>query len=149
VAPLHVGGRISIRATCPGCSCAIAICSNDWQAALAPVTTLLNLALPAGDTVLGQQLTAFLSKGERHHAIADSAIASHPAMVKHVAEVYALCHADIADNAIRQKFDQIRQQLAQSDAAIPSETHIYWHYRNHQHIHEIAQLKADIAWRPA
>jgi hypothetical protein len=120
---------------------------NDWQAALTPVTTLLNLPLPAVDAALGQQLTAFLAKGERHHAIDDSTLANHPDMIDHVATVYALCQMDIAAPTVQQQFDQIRQQLAQSDAAIPSETQIYWSYRRRQHLHEITQLKADIEWR--
>jgi hypothetical protein len=120
---------------------------NDWSAALSAVTTLLNLPLPAVDAALGQQLTAFLAKGERHHAIADDALASHPDMINHVAAVYALCQHDIADLAVQAQFDQIRQQLAHSDAAIPNEISIYWEYRRRQHLHEITQLKADIAWR--
>ena len=68
-------------------------------------------------------------------------------MVPHVATVYALCQRDMADLAVQQQFNQIRQQLAQSDAAIPNETSIYWEYRRRQHLHDIAQLKADIAWR--
>ena len=120
---------------------------NDWQAALSPVTALLNLPLPAVDAALGQQLTAFLAKGERHHAIADDALDSHPDMINHVAAVYALSQHDIADPAVQAQFDQIRQQLAHSDASIPSETQIYWEYRRRQHLREITQLKADIAWR--
>lgn len=120
---------------------------NDWQAALSPVTALLNLPLPAVDAALGQQLTAFLVKGERHHAIADDTLASHPDMINHVAAVYALSQHDIADPAVQAQFDQIRQQLAHSDALIPSETQIYWEYRRRQHLREITQLKADIAWR--
>ena len=120
---------------------------NDWHAALSPVTSLLNLTLPEVTSPLGQQLTAFLAKGERHHAIDDNALANHPDMIAHVAAVYALCQLDIADAAVQQQFDQIRQQLAQSDATIPSETRIYWDYRRRQHLHEISQLKADIAWR--
>jgi len=120
---------------------------NDWQAALSPVTALLNLPLPAVDATLGQQLTAFLVKGERHHAIADDTLASHPDMINHVAAVYALSQHDIADPAVQAQFDQIRQQLAHSDALIPSETQIYWEYRRRQHLREITQLKADIAWR--
>jgi hypothetical protein len=120
---------------------------NNWHAALAPVTTLLNLPLPAVDTALGQQLTAFLAKGERHHAIADDTLASHPDMINHVAAVYTLSLHDIADPAVQQQFDNIRHQLAQSDTAIPNETSIYWDYRRRQHLREITQLKADIAWR--
>lgn len=120
---------------------------NDWSTALAPVTKLLALTLPTGSLPLGQQLTAFLAKGERHHAIDDDALTSHPDMIDHVAAVYALCHADIADAAIQQQFDQIRYQLAQSDAVIPHETAVYWQYRRRQHLHEITQLNADIAWR--
>jgi hypothetical protein len=120
---------------------------NDWSAALAPVTSLLNLTLPETTSPLGQQLTAFLAKGERHHAIDDNALANHPDMIDHVAAVYALCHMDIADAAVQQQFDQIRQQLGQSDAAISPETAIYWDYRRRQHLREITQLKADIAWR--
>ncbi len=120
---------------------------NDWQAALSPVTALLNLPLPAVDAALGQQLTAFLAKGERHHAIADDTLASYPDMINHVATVYALSQHDIADPAVQQQFDQIRQQLAHSDATVPHETRIYWDYRRRQHLREITQLKADIAWR--
>jgi hypothetical protein len=120
---------------------------NDWHAALSPVTSLLNLTLPAGSAPLGQQLTAFLAKGERHHAIDDNTLANHPDMIDHVAAVYALCQMDIADAAVQQQFDQIRQQLGQSDAAISPETAIYWDYRRRQHLHEISQLKADIEWR--
>ena len=120
---------------------------NDWSAALAPVTRLLNLTLPDITSPLGQQLTGFLAKGERHHAIDDGALADHPDMIDHVAAVYALCHMDIADAAVQQQFDLIRQQLAQSDAAISNETTIYWDYRRRQHLREISQLKADIEWR--
>jgi len=64
-----------------------------------------------------------------------------------VATVYALSQHDIADPAVQAQFDQIRQQLAHSDALIPSETQIYWEYRRRQHLRDITQLKADIAWR--
>ena len=114
---------------------------------MAPVTRLLNLTLPDITSPLGQQLTGFLAKGERHHAIDDGALADHPDMIDHVAAVYALCHMDIADAAVQQQFDLIRQQLAQSDAAISNETTIYWDYRRRQHLREISQLKADIEWR--
>lgn len=120
---------------------------DDWATALAPVTNLLHLTLPNITSALGQQLTAFLAKGERHHAIADAAIVSHPDMVNHVETVYALSQMDIADPAVQHQFDDVREQLTQSDAATPKETTIYWEYRRRQHLREIAQLKADIAWR--
>lgn len=120
---------------------------SDWQMALAPASALLNLTLPALDSTLGQQLTTFLAKGERHHTSDDSTLTSHPDMVPHVATVYALCQQDMTDYSVQHQFDQIRQQLVQSDAHIPHETQLYWEYRRRQHLHEIAQLKADIAWR--
>ncbi|MFM7677854.1 MAG: sulfotransferase family protein [Roseiflexaceae bacterium] len=119
----------------------------DWRGALAPVCALLDIALPAPASALAQQLDNFLSTNERHHTYDDHMLTHVAADITGVITCYSQCLTTLATPDAHAVLDTVRNTLITQDAMLPSYVHEAMRYRTRQALHEIATLKADVAWR--